>query len=616
MNNNLSKEEIINKAFHFHSKGIILEAAKYYQYFINKGFKDYRVFSNYGVILESLEKLQEAELLYRKAIELKPDYIVAISNLGNILRLLGKFQEAELSTLKAIELKPDFANAHSNLGSILSDLGRLSEAEASYRKALEIDPNIAETHYNLGNILKNLYKLKDAELSYKKAIEINPTYAEAYSNLGNIFKELGKLKDAELSYKKAIEINPNCANAYLNMGSIFQDLGKLKEAKIYTQKAIEINPNCANAYLNMGCILKNLGRLKDAELSTLKAIELNPDLSKAYFVLSTIDVSISHHNWHNYLFTKDIFKKQNEIDKIDIYFARGNILERKLNYAQSANMFKKGNNLNRKVFGSDYIQIKNDINYYYKVNQKIKRNKDKQDNLLTNIFIVGLPRSGKTITESILACNKALLQCGEDNGLCIAVNKFLNKKENKKNQNLYQIYIESISKKISGESFICTTRPGNYIYTGLIASQIPNSKVVYCYRNPLDNIKEMYCSNLMNQYTFKTSIVESANILLSINELMEKYKKIFNSRIYFLNYDNLVLNKEIEIKSLLSWLGWKYETKYLHPKIDPTSDIKSDNKNIEINTKYQNTWKNYQKLLKPAIDIITSKEKYRHLISQ
>ena len=85
-----SKEQIISKAFQFHSEGNIPEAAKYYKYFINQGFKNAVVFSNYGVIMKKLGKLQEAELSYRKAIEIKPDYAEAHYNLGNILRIIGK----------------------------------------------------------------------------------------------------------------------------------------------------------------------------------------------------------------------------------------------------------------------------------------------------------------------------------------------------------------------------------------------------------------------------------------------------------------------------------------------------------------------------------------------
>ena len=110
-----SKKEIINQAFKFHSQGNTSEAEKYYQYFIDQGFTDPRVFSNYGTILKGLGKLKEAEIYYRKAIELNPDYADAHSNLGNLLRDLGELEKAEKSTRTAIELKPDLADAHLNL---------------------------------------------------------------------------------------------------------------------------------------------------------------------------------------------------------------------------------------------------------------------------------------------------------------------------------------------------------------------------------------------------------------------------------------------------------------------------------------------------------------------
>ena len=120
-----SKEQIIDQAFKLHSQGNIIEAAKYYQYFINQGCKDYRVFSNYGAILKDLGKLKEAEIILLKAIELNPNDAMLHSNLGSILKDLGKLQEAELSTCKAIEINPNYADAHLNLGNILSDLGKL-----------------------------------------------------------------------------------------------------------------------------------------------------------------------------------------------------------------------------------------------------------------------------------------------------------------------------------------------------------------------------------------------------------------------------------------------------------------------------------------------------------
>ena len=285
-----SKEQIIKQAFKFDSQGNISEAAKYYQFCINQGYKDHRVFSNYGIILKNLEKLKEAELSYRKAIEIKPDYAMAHYNLGIILQEIGKSQEAELSYHKAIEIKPDYAEAHSNLGVLLKDLGKSQEAELSYRKAIEIKPDYAMAHYNLGNILKDLGKSQEAELSYRKAIEIKPDYAMAHYNLGNILKDLGKSQEAELYTRKAIEIKPDYAEAHSNLGTILIDLGNLQEAELYTRKAIEIKPDYAEAHSNLGTILIDLGNLQEAELYTRKAIELNPNFVEASWNLSLLQL--------------------------------------------------------------------------------------------------------------------------------------------------------------------------------------------------------------------------------------------------------------------------------------------------------------------------------------
>ncbi len=134
-----STELIINRAIQSHLKGNIQEAAKYYQDIINQGFNDHRVFSNYGVILKNMGKLQEAALSTRKAIELKPDFADAHLNLGAILKDLGKLREAEMSYLKAMALNPDLGEVHSNLGGIFRDLGKLQKLIVLSKSTLESD---------------------------------------------------------------------------------------------------------------------------------------------------------------------------------------------------------------------------------------------------------------------------------------------------------------------------------------------------------------------------------------------------------------------------------------------------------------------------------------------
>ena len=256
MKENPSKEEIINQAIKFHLQGNISEATKYYQFCINNGFEDHKVFSNYGAILKSIGKLQEAEFYLRKAIKLNPNYENAHSNLSITLRDLGELEEAEFYVRKAIELKPDFPDAYSNLGVILKTLGKLEEAENSYRKAIELKPNFENALSNLGNILRELGKLEEAEFYLRKAIELKPNFENALSNLGNILRELGKLEEAEFYTRKAIQLNPNESINHFNLGNILRELGKLEEAENSYHKSIKLKPNWLSYFFYADCIYK------------------------------------------------------------------------------------------------------------------------------------------------------------------------------------------------------------------------------------------------------------------------------------------------------------------------------------------------------------------------
>jgi len=206
-----AKEQIINQAFQFHQQGNTLEAAKYYQLFINRGFTDERAFSNYSNILRDLGKLKEAEIYQRKAIALNPDFVNAHLNLGNILRDLGNLKDAESSYRKAIALNPNFAIAHSNLGIILSDIGNLKEAEICQRKAISINPDFLLAHYCLGDLLNQIGNLKDAFDSYLKVIEIDPSFHKIYPSITRFLQDsdLSKFNKSKLKNILTIVLNRN-----------------------------------------------------------------------------------------------------------------------------------------------------------------------------------------------------------------------------------------------------------------------------------------------------------------------------------------------------------------------------------------------------------------------
>tara|TARA_Y100001968_G_C19447402_1_gene766190 strand:+ start:519 stop:1871 length:1353 start_codon:yes stop_codon:yes gene_type:complete len=315
-NNNLidlSKNQLIERAFALHSKGKIKESLEYYQYFINKGYSDERVFSNYG----------------------------------NVLRNLGKLEKAEYLTRQAINLNPNFDIAHNNLGIILKDQGKIEEAELFTRKAIKLNPRYADAHCNLGRILLVLGKSKDAELMFKKAIDLNPKNAESYANLGGIFRDIGKLNKAKEYIEKAIKLKPDCSLAYFNLsitqylcGNILSSIKSIEKAKYINKesKDIKLFYSIINSKLKEKAnIDKSKNLIKDEAIYCFKR-EVEEELIEYLYKIKTLDLnkymdpSFGNARGSDYeLFTSDSYlsqKLEKDIIKIAETYSSSNIFIR------------------------------------------------------------------------------------------------------------------------------------------------------------------------------------------------------------------------------------------------------------------------------------------------
>ena len=528
--------------------------------------------------------------------------------------LKGNIPEATKFYKKIINQGCKDYKVFANYGVILKNAGKLKEAEKYTRKAIELNPNYVLAHSNLGNLLKDLGKLKEAEKSTRKAIKLNPDYAMAYCNLGAILKDLGKLKEAEKSTRKATELSPDIAEVQSNLGTILKSLGKLKEAEKCTLKAIELKPDYAMAYCNLGAILKALGKLKEAEKCTLKAIELNPHLASAYFSLSTLKYGKEIKIWKQKLFSENILKTKFNKDKINIYFARGNILHNEKKYQESSKYYILANDLKLDIKPSKFEDRIKKSEALFIETGKLGTYKKECINFPKSIFIVGMPRSGSTLIESILSMNSDVHDLGEIN---ILEESFLEQKQIDQELPLIDFYLKKISGYTNKLHITTNKWLYNYQYTGIIASQIPEAKIIHCYRNPLDNILSIYRSNFESGNEYSSSLVDCTRIYLDQEEIMSKYKDEFRPKIYDMNYDSLVGESKKEIKSLISWLGWHWDDSYLSPHLNTRSVSTASSVQVRspINSKSTGGWKNYKDMLNPSIEILKKNYKYRDLLS-
>lgn len=242
--------ELFKRALTFHQLGQLAQANQIYQKVLEKQPAHFDALHLSGVIAYQTQNHALAEELIARAIEINPNYAATYSNRGVALQELKRLDEAVASYDKALALKPDYAEAHSNRGNALKELGRLDEAVASYDKAVAIKHDYAEAYSNRGIALQELKRAEEAVVSYDKALTIKPDYAEVHSNRGIALQALGRLEQALASYDTALSIKPNYAEAHYNRGVVLKELKRLDEAVASYEKAIQIKPDYAEAYFN------------------------------------------------------------------------------------------------------------------------------------------------------------------------------------------------------------------------------------------------------------------------------------------------------------------------------------------------------------------------------
>jgi predicted O-linked N-acetylglucosamine transferase (SPINDLY family) len=279
--------QLFQQGLFLHQNGQLADAKLMYEQVLAKQSKHFDAQHLLGVLAAQMNNPALAEQLIAKAIEINPNSAPAYSNRGLALQELKRLDDALVCYDKAIAIKPNDAEALNNRGNVLAKLKRLDDALASYDKAIAFNPAYADPFSNRGNVLKELNRLDDALESYDKSIAIKPDYADAYFNRGIALKELERLDDALVSYNKAIGIKPDYAEALNNRGIAQQELKRLTDALESYGQAIALNPDYADAYFNRGTTLKELERPDDALVSFEKAISIRPDHQFLYARLHT-----------------------------------------------------------------------------------------------------------------------------------------------------------------------------------------------------------------------------------------------------------------------------------------------------------------------------------------
>jgi tetratricopeptide (TPR) repeat protein len=566
---------------------------------INPGFA--HAHNNLGHALGMQEKMDEAIASCRRALTINPDFADAHANLGHAYKRKEDRKRAIACYRRAVEIDPDLASAHKNLGDIFFDQGAYDDAAACNRRALEIDPRDADGLFNLSRIFAAQQKTGDAIASLRRVIEIDPARAVAHNDLGNLLKNEEKLDEAVACFERALEIDPDYGEVYNNLGIVRKAQDRTEDAITCYRRSIELRPENAEAHNNLGNTLKDVDLLDEAIASYRRAIEIRPNLVEAHCNLAKIHPFVPGDPEIDILKGLLGDKEVSAENRNHLRVALGKAFDDTGDYDQAFSHYAAANGETAKELPFDAERHRRAITAIKRVFRTPSPTAEAPGgDVYVPIFIIGMSRSGKSLVESVLAQHDEVFAAGENHawrnaltgvlekyGITAAFPKNVAALSEKQIIEIGDSYMIELSKLAPDARFFVNTMPSNYPYVGLIFRALPWAKVIYTYRDPLDNclISYFYRYKTGNAYSYDLRNV--ASYCADYQEVMDYWHKLYGDRIPAVGYEDLVRSPDRVIPSLFSYCGLDYDPAAIH------ADFNGD----EIGR-----WKNYDRHLGPMRD--------------
>ena len=556
---------------------------------------------NLGIALQEQGDLTGAITSYKTALQLKPNLIDAHNNLGAALQEQGDLTAAITSYKTALQLKPNFIDAHYNLGNAFKERGDLTEAINCYKNSLYLKNNQPQVHNNLGNALQDQGDLTAAITSYNNALQFKPNYSEAHYNLGNALQEQGNLTAAVASYSTALQLNQDFPDAHNNLGRTLHLKGEITAAIFHHQRALELDPKHSNATYSIGLLQACKGNIQESKLLFHKALELNQNNTAALFELSKNLQSIAD--------SQELAQKIDGINKTKLKkkdrsmleFAAANVYHKSKEFTKASYRLKAANQLKLSYQKSD---INSHLALTFKTTIQARQVAEGESTDGTGrIFIIGAPRCGSTLLESVLATNSNILDLGESKALSEAVYQIQDRPDEKEIiPSLSDTYTKALGFRSSSFAQSVDKNLYNFRFVEAIARAMPAAKIIHCRRHPLDNILSMLRSNLQAGNGYTANPLDAAHFLIHQEKILRNFKCSHEAHIFTFDYDKFTNYPKKELSKLIDWLGLEWNDSYLHPEtsnrlIDTASVIQARH---PINNNSVGGWKNYMELLSPA----------------
>jgi len=611
-------------------------------------------------ILEAQGKHDAALARYRDLLTIQPDFAAAHTNVGLILEAQGQLDEAIACHREAVRLAP-LADAYNNLGNVLKRVGHHEEAIASYRAALRIKPDFPEVHYNLGNYLAESRRFDEAVPHLEQAASLRPD-ARLFLNLGNAYFFQAKLNEAVASFSQSLRLDPRNANTYLNLGTALGKLGRDEEAIACYREALKINPDYVEAQCNIGELLINAGRPEEAlacfqqaaqidpgyiqaPLGEIKALDRLGDFERASARLQPLlnadkvsaGAALAYGSLCRHVgrcadaiaMLERVLVLEQGRETLDnnqylsLHFELGRLLDAAGDYERAFNHYRQGNALKGQVFSSEeYARHVDDLIAIYSA-EFMARSPRAGNTSTRPLFIVGMPRSGTSLVEQIIASHPQIAAGGElrdindiARGLPSVLNtplsypQCLSALTEEACERLSRQYLDKLE-TISPDALRVTDKmPANFKFLGLIALLFPQAHIIHCTRDPLDTCLSCYFQHFAAGHPYAYDLENLGSYYHQYQRLMAHWRKVITLPMMEVCYEDLVAGQETVSRDIIAFCGLPWDDRCLRfhetKRVVPTRSY--DQVRQPLYRRSVGRWRHYEHFLEPLIRRLSDRE--------
>lgn len=567
---------------------------------------------NLGLAMQGLGRREEAAEQFRQALRLKPDCAAAHNNLGLVLREEGKLDEALSHFRRAVQTDPAFAPAQTNLGQMLLDSGQPTEALPYCREAVRLQPDLAALHHNLGNVLRGLGQLAEARACYREALRLSPDLAASHAHMGLIRHQEGKLdealswleqatlqapdrpdyweylgalhvdreeaEEAERCWKRVLTLAPERVEARLSLGWALEEQGRWNEAGEQYRAALEKQPDWASAHIYAGALQELRGELAEAEASFRTAHRLQPAYALSQARLATL--------LRDRLPDADRAALEERLEdpelgtgwRASLLFSLAQVRDAQGDYAGAADCLRQANALTLEL---------NQVTRPY-ATAVHERFVDRQLQLFDAdffrraagaglptqrpVFLVGLPRSGTTLIEQVLASHSRVHGAGElllgrrsFEAISASLGRsgaFLDGGDSKETAVLLRMaeqHLERLQFLDGGRAErIVDKMPENYLYLGVLAALFPRAVFIHCRRDLRDVAVSCWMTDF-HGIRWANSFQHIATRFQQYSRLMDHWQAVLPVPLHQVNYEETVTDLEAVARRLVAACGLEWE---------------------------------------------------------